>query len=115
MNKELPDVSTIRDLLRITEAPSESRTRNYVVVRLEDCDGEETRIAVNGGRNYAVGVIDGDGVIDLIDWSYRSAEEARATWAEVDGKPRIEVQGWKEGEPWTSETARRRIGGTIGT
>ena len=114
MNRELPDVATIRDLLRITEVPSE-KTPTYVIVRLEDCDGEETRIAVEGGRNYAVGVIDSDGVIDLIDWSYRSAEEARATWIEVDNKPTIEAQGWKEGEPWTAETARRRIGGTFGT
>lgn len=113
MNKELPDVSTIRDLLRVTETPSKG-PRNYVVVRLEDFDGEETRIAVNGGRNYAVGAIDGDGVIDLIDWSYRSAEEARATWTELDGKPTIEAKGLEKGEP-CPKTARRRIGGRIGT
>jgi hypothetical protein len=58
----------------------------YVVVELEDCDAEETTINVESGRNFAVGRIDGDGIVRLVDWSYRSPEEAKAAWSEIDGR-----------------------------
>lgn len=64
--------------------------RGYVVVELENTDGEETVINVEAGRNYAVGKISDDGVISLVDFSYRSPEEAKAAWPEVDGAATLE-------------------------
>lgn len=58
------------------------QAKQYCVVCVEDCDGEETQIKVSGGKNYAVGVVE-DGVIHLVDWSYRSADEARHAWPEL--------------------------------
>jgi len=118
MTKQLPDVSTIRQLLRITEADTtptptldaaiprdaiEIPSRKYVIVRLQNCDGEDTLIAIEGGTNYAIGVVGSDGVVDLIDMSYRSVEEAKAAWVEVDGKPTID-QNCKS---WTAQLSHR--------
>jgi hypothetical protein len=55
----------------------------HIVIKLEDCDTEETKIDV-GGSNYAVARLEGN-VFVIVDWSYRSYEEAAAAWPEVDG------------------------------
>ncbi|HET6844921.1 MAG TPA: hypothetical protein VFK06_25040 [Candidatus Angelobacter sp.] len=58
-------------------------SRRYFIVELSDLpDAEETRIEVEGGTNYAVGVFE-DGIIKLVDYSYRSADEARQAWPEL--------------------------------
>jgi len=64
----------------------------YFIVEIENCNGDDTQIAVRGGRNYAVGKFEETrGVIVLVDWSYRSAEEAATAWPEfvfttIDGR-----------------------------
>jgi hypothetical protein len=66
------------------------KTKAYFVVELNTDFSDETRIEVENGRNFAVGALEGDGVIRLIDLSYRSPEEARAAWPEIDGKTTIQ-------------------------
>ncbi len=57
-----------------------SAVRQYFIVELTDLpDADETRIEVENGTNYAVGVFK-DGVIKLVDYSYRSPDEARQAW-----------------------------------
>jgi len=43
----------------------------YIVVQLDDCGAEETRISVEGGTNYAGARVGDDGVARIVDWSYR--------------------------------------------
>ncbi len=58
-------------------------SRQYFIVELTDLpDSDETRIEVEGGTNYAVGVLE-DGVIKLVDYSYRSPDEARQAWPQI--------------------------------
>ena len=58
-------------------------SRQYFIIELTDLpDADETRIEVEGGTNYAVGVLE-DGVIQLVDYSYRSPDEARQAWPQL--------------------------------
>ena len=57
--------------------------QHYFIVELTDLpDADETRIEVENGTNYAVGVLE-DGVIKLVDYSYRSPDEARQAWPQI--------------------------------
>jgi hypothetical protein len=58
-------------------------SRQYFIVELRDLpDANETRSEVEGGTNFAVGVLEG-GVIKLVDYSYRSPDEARQAWPQL--------------------------------
>ena len=57
-------------------------------------DADETRIEVEGGTNCAVGVLE-DGVIKLVDYSYRSPDEARQAWPQLGV---IVVEGMSQSE-----------------
>jgi hypothetical protein len=58
-------------------------SKRYFIVELSDLpDADETRIEVEGGTNYAVGVLE-NGVIKLVDYSYRSPDEARQAWPQL--------------------------------
>ena len=70
-------------------------SKQYFIVELADLpDAEETRIEVEGGTNYAVGVLE-DGVIKLVDYSYRSPDEARQAWPQLGV---VVVEGMSQSE-----------------
>jgi hypothetical protein len=70
-------------------------SKQYFIVELTDLpDADETRIEVEGGTNYAVGVLE-DGVIKLVDYSYRSPDEARQAWPQLGV---IVVEGMSQSE-----------------
>ena len=58
------------------------RGHHVIPARIFQSDADETRIEVEGGTNYAVGVLE-DGVIKLVDYSYRSPDEARQAWPQL--------------------------------
>ncbi len=80
----------------MTEEESPDVSRQYFIVELTDIpDANETRIEVEGGTNYAVGILE-DGVIKLVDYSYRSPDEARQAWPQlgvvvVEGMSQLET------------------------
>jgi hypothetical protein len=70
-------------------------SKRYFIVELSDLpDADETRIEVEGGTNYAVGVLE-DGVIKLVGYSYRSPDEARQAWPQLGV---VVVEGMSQSE-----------------